>query len=81
MEKRMPVRMPLRRKLFTNAKKVAPLKLPASRQNRNFPSRSRTAPNHSTLHRVASGAVLLEVHLVGSPEIHGRILHQRLKSF
>src|SRR6202008_1102673 len=30
---------------------------------------------------LASGAVLLEVHLVGSPEIHGRILHQRLEFF
>src|SRR5258708_20435444 len=30
---------------------------------------------------LASGAVLLEVHLVGSPEIHGRILHQPLEFF
>src|ERR1035437_966965 len=30
---------------------------------------------------LASGAVLLEVHLVGSPEIHARILHQRLEFF
>ena len=32
------------RRLFMNAKKLALLNLPVSRQNRNFPSRSRTAP-------------------------------------
>src|SRR5258708_37333300 len=30
---------------------------------------------------LASRAVLLEVHLVGSPEIYSRILHQRLEFF
>src|ERR1035437_6376271 len=46
--------MLLRRRLFMNAKKLAPLNLPVSRQNINFPSRNRTAPKYPTLRRVGA---------------------------
>src|SRR5664280_3476109 len=45
---------PTRRRLFMNAKKLAPLNLPVSRQNINFPSRNRTAPKYPTLRRVGA---------------------------
>src|SRR5450759_2521362 len=51
---RRPVRMLVRRRLFMNAKKVAPLNLSASRQNWNLPSRNRTAPKYPTLRRVGA---------------------------
>src|SRR5665811_549964 len=94
---RRPVRMLVRRRLFMNAKKVAPLNLSASRQNWNLPSRKRTAPKYPTLRRVgacsngilgfrrnphlAAGTMLLEMHFVRGPEIHGLVLHQRLEFF
>jgi hypothetical protein len=95
---RRPVRMLLRRKVFKNAKKLAPLNLPVSRQKQKFP----VSPSHlakiayaapcrpvqqdrvlgflRNLH-LASRTVLLEVHLVGCPEIYRRIFHQRLEFF
>src|ERR1035438_6744882 len=51
---RRPVRRLVRRRLFMNAKKVAPLNLSASRQNWNLPSRNRTAPKYPTLRRVGA---------------------------
>jgi hypothetical protein len=77
-------------KQFEELQKLSPLNLPASRRNRNWPSRKRTAANwlargvmvnHWVLDlgrrpHATSRSLLLKVHFVESPKIDRIVFHQ-----